>query len=280
MTPPSRRTYIKAIGTVTVAGGLAGCSSNTDEGDTEDNQTTDNGNTSSGGDDSLTAVVPGTAPGFAPFEMNRGGELVGFDIDLLSAVAEEGGIELVEWNTFEFASLIPALQDNRIDVIAAGMTITEDRQQQVDFSDPYYNSNQSVLVQSGGEFQPESLSDLEGRAVGAQTGTTGERVVNNQLIDQGIISEGQYEAFDNYVFAVEDLERGLIDAIVIDEPVAQTFVANRDVEIAFVYETGEQFGFAVRQDDDELRAALNDGLAAVEESGQLEELTTKWFQQE
>ncbi|MFP4218912.1 MAG: hypothetical protein ACLFR6_08800 [Salinarchaeum sp.] len=88
MTPPNRRTCLKAIGTVTVAGGLAGCSSNTDEGDTDDNQTTDNGNTSTDSDDPLTAVVPGTAPGFAPFEMNRDGELVGFDIDLLIVIRQ------------------------------------------------------------------------------------------------------------------------------------------------------------------------------------------------
>ncbi len=261
MPTPNRRTYLKAIGTVTVAGGLAGCSSSTDEGP-------------------LTAVVPGTAPGFAPFEMVEDGELVGFDIDLLGAVAAEGGIELEGWQQFEFSSLIPALQDGNIDVIAAGMTITESRQQQVAFSDPYYSSDQSVLVQSGGDFQPTALSDLEGQTVGAQTGTTGENVVNNQLIDQGIVTEGQYESFGNYVLAVEELERGNIDAIVIDEPVAQTFVANRDVEIAFVHETGEQYGFAVRQDEEELRSALNDGLAAVEEAGRIEELTTKWFQEE
>ncbi len=264
MSSTDRRSYLKTIGAVTLAGGIAGCTNQSQDG-------------SDGADDQLTAVVPGTAPGFKPFEQIEDGELVGFDIDLLEAVAEEGGIELAEWSDFEFDSLIPALEDGSIDVIAAAMTITEDRQERVAFSDPYYSADQSVLVGADADFQPDTFADLEGRAVGAQSGTTGESIVQSELIDAGVITEDDYSSYENYVLAVQDLERGILDAIVIDQPVAQSFQANRDVDIAFVYETDEQYGFAVQQDADELRSALNDGLTAVRDSGEYQEITSRWF---
>ncbi|MCL9814225.1 basic amino acid ABC transporter substrate-binding protein [Natranaeroarchaeum aerophilus] len=257
-----RRNYMKLAGAASIAG-LAGCL----EGDDENGEEADGENT----------IVAGTAPGFPPFEMVEDGELVGFDIDLLEAVVDETEYELAEWEQLEFDSLIPALDNGNIDVIAAAMTISEERQEQIAFSDPYYSSDQSILVQTGGDFQPESLDDFEGQTVGAQSGTTGETVVRDDLIEAGIIDEGDYTSFDNYVLAVEDLESGLIDAVVLDEPVAETFEAERDVEVAFVYETGEEYGFGIRQEDEDLQAALSDGVAAVEESSEYEEITSTWF---
>jgi len=95
--------------------------------------------------------------------MQEDGELVGFDIDLLEAVVDETEYELGEWATFEFDSLIPALtQNEEIDVIAAAMTITEDRQETIAFSDPYWESDQAILVREGGDFQPSAWG-LRGR---------------------------------------------------------------------------------------------------------------------
>ncbi|AEH35827.1 transporter substrate-binding domain-containing protein [Halopiger xanaduensis] len=289
-----RRTYLKLTGTagVTVTG-LAGCleDAGNGNGDESGNGNGDSGNGSGngngsdeetnesdgsdGGDDNQ--IIAGTAPGFEPFEMTRDGELVGFDIDLLEAVVDETEYELAEWNEYEFDSLIPALENGNIDVIAAAMTITEERQQSIAFTEPYYSANQSVLVQSGGDFAPEALEDLEDREVGAQSGTTGETVVQEQLIDEGLISDDQYTSYDNYVYAVQELERGLLDAIVIDEPVGATFADSRDVEVAFTFETGEEYGFGVQQDASDLQTALSDGIAAVRESGQYDEITQTWF---
>ncbi|RKD93955.1 transporter substrate-binding domain-containing protein [Halopiger aswanensis] len=289
-----RRTYLKLTGTagVTVTG-LAGCleDAGNGNGDESGNGNGDGGNGSGNGNGSDNdtdesdgsdgssdmQIVAGTAPGFEPFEMTRDGELVGFDIDLLEAVVDETEYELAEWNEYEFDSLIPALENGNIDVIAAAMTITEDRQQSIAFTEPYYSANQSVLVQSGGDFAPEALEDLEDREVGAQSGTTGETVVQEQLIAEGLISDDQYTSYDNYVYAVQELERGLLDAIVIDEPVGATFADNRDVEVAFTFETGEEYGFGVQQDADDLEAALSEGIAAVRESGEYDEITQTWF---
>ncbi|WP_430506366.1 basic amino acid ABC transporter substrate-binding protein [Haloparvum sp. PAK95] len=254
----SRRTYLKLTGASSVAGlsATAGCIG--------------------GGDDTQT-ITPGTAPGFAPFEMKKDGELVGFDVDLLEAVVAETDYELDDWQEIKFDSLIPALTNERIDVIAAAMTINAKRKERIAFSDPYWESDQSILVREGGDFQPGDWSDFEGKTVGAQSGTTGAGLVDEELIKPEIISKEDFSTYDSYVFAVEDLENENIDAVVIDQPVAKTFAAERDVEAAFVHETNEQFGFGLRQGESELQTALNEGLAAVKEDGTYDELTKTWF---
>lgn len=225
------------------------------------------------------AIVAGTASGFPPFEVTEGGELKGFDIDLLEAVIDETEFELDGWEDFNsFDALSPGLENDRIDVIAAAMTITEDRKETISFTDPYYDANQAILVREGGDFQPSSLDDLSGHDVGAQRGTTGEGVIQDELIEPGKLEESNYKGYDNYTLAVTDLENENIDAVVLDTPVADTFASDRNVETAFTYETGEQYGFGVRKDDDDLREALNEGLEVVMEDGTYEDLTKKWFQ--
>jgi len=209
--------------------------------------------------------------------MKEGGELVGFDVDLLEAVVAETDYELSGWKEFEFSSLIPALTNDNIDVVAAAMTITDERDQTIDFTDPYYNADQAILVREDGDFSPSSLDDLSGRPVGAQKGTTGEGVVQDELIDAGKLSESMYNGYDSYVLAVEDLINGNIDAIVIDTPVANTFAANRPVEVAFTVSTGERYGFGVREDADDLTQALNEGLQTVMDDGTYRDLTENWF---
>ena len=257
----SRREYLTTVGATAVTLSVAGCIGD-------------------GGGSSDTEITAGTAPGFPPFEMKQDGELVGFDVDLLEAVVEETEYTLAGWEEFEFDSLIPALTNDNVDVVAAGMTINDERDQTIDFSDPYYNSNQAIVVRSEGGFVPESLEDLADRNVGAQQGTTGESVVQEQLVGEEIISESQYNSYGNYVLAIEDLQNGNIDAVVVDQPVAATFAAERPVETAFVYETGEQFGFGLREDDDELTSAINDGLAAVQDGETYQEIANTWFSQE
>lgn len=254
--PVSRRTYLKLTGASGVAVLTAGCLSDLTGGGSEE-------------------IVPGTAVGFPPFEIrNDDDEIDGFDIELLEAIVAETDYELGEWQNFDFKSLVPSLTSDEIDVIAAAMTITEDREETISFTDPYYSADQGVLVRSGGNFQPSSIEDLEGRTLGAQKGTTGESVVKDEVED------ADDRGYDSYVLAVEDLQNDNLDAVVLDQPVAQSFEANQDVSIAFVYETGEQYGFGVRKDDDDLREALNDGLATVQDDGTFQDLTTEWFGEE
>ena len=196
-----RRAYLKTVGAVGASAAVAGCQ---------------------GGNDTIT---PGTASGFPPFEYTENGELVGFDVELAETVIEEAGYEVGEWVDIEFGSLTPSLTEGDIDLIAAAMTITGERDQQIDFSDAYYEANQGVLVRSGADFDPSSREDLEDSVVGAQSGTTGEQEVD-KLVDDGIISEQDKQTYDNYELAVTDLKNGNIDAVIIDVPAAADF-ANR-----------------------------------------------------
>ena len=246
-----RRAYLKTVGAAG-ATAIAGCTN--------------------GGD----AIVPGTASGFPPFEFTRDGELVGFDIDLAEETIDRAGYEAGDWVDIEFDTLVPSLTEGDIDLIAAAMSINPDRQEVIDFSDPYWEANQAVLVHEGGEFQPGSVEDLEGQRVGAQSGTTGEDEVEG-LIDEGIVAEDDYRAYDNYTLAVQDLENGNIDAVVIDLPVAQNFAADREVTVAFEIETGEQYAFGMRQDDDRL-SDVNEALAEIMDDGTYEELVEDWFE--
>lgn len=250
-----RRAYLKTVGAVGTTAAVAGCSG--------------------GGSDTET-IVPGTNPGFPPFEYTQDGELVGFDIELAEELIERAGYEVGDWREIAFESLIPSVLDGDIDLIAAGMTIGPDRQEQIDFTDPYWESNQAVLVQEGGDFQPGAVEDLEGARVGAQGGTTGESEAES-LVEDGLVAEDDLRRYDNYTLAAQDLENGNVDAVIVDEPVAQSFAGDRAVAIAFVIETGEQFGMGMRPDDERL-SDLNEALAAVREDGTYDDLVTEWFE--
>lgn len=272
-----RRKFLKVAGGAAATATVAGCLGGGDGGDGGDGGT--DGGTDGG--DGPTEIIPGTATGFPPFEMKEGGEIVGFDIDLLEAVVDNtDDYTLAEWKDFDFDSLIPALTNENIDVIAAAMTITEDRDQQIDFTDPYYSADQSVLVAEGGDFSPGELDDLSGKRVGAQSGTTGASLVQENLVKPGKVSESNFKRYDSYVLAVQDLENGNIDAVVLDKPVAETFASERNVTVAFTVTTGEQYGFGIRQGASDLQSALNSGLEEVRNSGRYQEITNKWFGQE
>ena len=108
----------------------------------------------------------GTSPDFPPFEyVDEQGNIVGIDIELIQALAKKIGYDDVEIVSIDFDGLIPALENGQIDVIAAGMTITEERAQKVDFTIPYWDADQAILISKGSQFQPTTLDDLEGKVV-------------------------------------------------------------------------------------------------------------------
>lgn len=271
MTPDAtvgRRSYLKAVGAVGATGALAGCTGGDDG---EDGENGDDGD-----DGENTVINPGTAPGFPPFEYTEDGELVGFDVDLAEAAIERAGYEVGEWTEIEFDSLIPSLTQGNLDLIAAAMTINEEREETIAFTDPYYESDQAVLVAEDGDLSPESVDDLADQRVGAQSGTTGQDEVD-ALVDDDTVSADDTRQYDNYTLGVQDLENGNVDALIIDIPVAESFADGRAVTVAFTIETGEVYGMGMRQDDDRL-ADINDALAELEEDGTYDELVAEWFE--
>ncbi|TDO95246.1 amino acid ABC transporter substrate-binding protein (PAAT family) [Halanaerobium saccharolyticum] len=218
--------------------------------------------------------VVGTNASFPPFEYVEEGEIVGFDIELIKEIAKLQGFE-VEVRDISFDSLIPGLASGSLDIVAAGMTITEKREEVVDFSEPYYSANQSVLVH---EESDANLTVLFGNHdIGVQTGTTGDTWVRENLIQTDILT-GEIRNYDSYVFVIRDLSNQNIDAAVLDKPVAETYSQNNPVQVVAEIITGEEYGIAVGEGNEELLAEINAGLEKVKNNGTMEKLIQKYFE--
>lgn len=217
--------------------------------------------------------IVGTSADFPPFEYIEKGQIVGFDIDLIKAIAESQGIE-VEFQDISFDSLIPGLNAGTIDIVASGMTITEERAKVVDFTEPYYSANQAVLVKEG---SGKTVTVLFGdHKLAVQTGTTGDLWVEENLEKTGIL-KGKVTRFDTFVLAIQDLLNGNVDGVVLDTPVALRYAAENPVVMVAEIITGEEYGFAVAKGNKELLEKLNKGLEEVKTSGKMDELLKKYF---
>ncbi len=224
-------------------------------------------------------IIVGTSADFPPFEYkDTNGNIIGFDIDLIKKVLTDQGYT-VEVQDIGFDSLIPALQTGKIDVIAAAMTIDDERKQQVDFSIPYYDSNQTVLVKVGADVNITTIEDMKNYTIGAQTGTTGWDWVNDTLVATEKLSSDKFRSYDLYTDAVADLIIGpsRVGAIVIDSPVAKAFAKNGNVKIVLNITTNESYGFAVEKGNTELVNKINTGLTAVMATTYWAELVEKYF---
>ncbi|TCJ19813.1 basic amino acid ABC transporter substrate-binding protein [Rubrobacter taiwanensis] len=212
---------------------------------------------------------------YRPFEFMEGGEPVGFDIDLINEIAERAGFE-PDIQNVTFDGIIPGLQSGTYDMAISAMTITEEREQQVDFSDPYFNADQSLLVRAGSDI--ESVDDLADANVGVQLGTTG-AMLATEFQSEGRI--GELTTFDTIEDAFLALENGQVDAVINDFPVSADRVetSGADLEIVETFPTGEQYGIAFPPDS-ELREPVNQALAEIKEDGTYAEIYEKWFGQE
>ncbi|MFW6264981.1 MAG: basic amino acid ABC transporter substrate-binding protein [Bacillota bacterium] len=217
--------------------------------------------------------IVGTNAGFEPFEYVEDGEIVGFDIDLINEIAELQGFE-VEIRDLDFASLISALASGTIDIVIAGMTITEERADTVDFTSPYYEANQAVIVREDSDMD---LTVLFGdNNIGVQSGTTGDLWVDDNLASAEILT-GDVNFYESYVYMITDLVNENIDAVVLDSPVAARFSETRAVEVVAEIITGENYGIAVQKGNNELLDLINEGLEEVETNGTMDELLDKYF---
>ncbi len=227
-----------------------------------------------GGQALAQTYVVGTSADFPPFEYMEDGEFVGFDMDLMRAIAEEMDFE-IEFRDISFDSLIPGLRTGTIDIVIAAMTITEERARAVDFSDPYYVANQSIIVRKDSGF---NLTVLFGdNRIGAQTGTTGDLWVTEELYDEGILT-GRVVRYETFDLAIEDLVNENVEALVLDRPVAERFVEARPLVLVGEIITHEEYGIAVDRGNEELLAKINEGLEKVVDSGRMGELIDKYFE--
>ena len=217
--------------------------------------------------------VVGTSADFPPFEYVEDGNYVGFDLDLIRAIGEEQGFD-VEIKDMSFDSLIAGLKTGNVDIVIAGMTITDKREKVVDFTNPYYTADQSVIVKEDSDL---NLTVLYGdHKIGVQKSTTGDLWVSDNLAKKDILT-GKVVRYDTFVLAVTDLINENLDAIVLDSPVADRFIdLNKKKKVGIIV-TGEEYGIAVNEGNEELLNLLNEGIEKVKESGKMGELIDTYF---
>jgi len=213
----------------------------------------------------------GTEPAFPPFEaIGDGGELVGFDIDLMTALGEQAGYE-VQFESLPFDGLIPSLQAGTIDAAISGMTITEERAKTVDFSRPYFRAGLAIAVAED-DTEIASIDDLEGKTIAVQIGTTGAEQAEG-------VEGAKIVTFDSAPLALQELANGNADAVINDGPVTLDAIASGNVSgVKVVGElvTEEFYGIALPQDS-ENTAAINDAFAELLANGTYAEIYQKWF---
>jgi polar amino acid transport system substrate-binding protein len=209
---------------------------------------------------------------FPPFEMvdETTKELIGFDIELMKAIAEKAGLQY-EFVNLPFDPMLAGLADCQYDMSIAAITITEDRQKQFLFSDPYVDAGQIIVVKAGND-AIKSKADLTGKILAAQLGTTGE-------IEAQAIEGAEYKPYDSYDLAFLDLANNQIDAVIADYPTALGFINKNPDKLMTVGEvfTSEFYGIAICKNRTDLVDPINQALAAVKAEGVIEQLAAKYL---
>ncbi|HXV34645.1 MAG TPA: transporter substrate-binding domain-containing protein [Gaiellaceae bacterium] len=201
---------------------------------------------------------------FPPFEFREGDELTGFDVELMEEIAGRLGISEVRWVDTSFDTIFTQLAGGRFDAVASATTITEEREEIVNFSEPYYFAQQALTVNTAETPDIASVDDLSsGDVVAVQQGTTGEIWARDNLPD-GVDVRSFPEAPDTYTA----LEAGNVTAVIFDEPSALTEAERRaDLEVVATIDTGERYGFPVNPENESLLEAINIVLATMIEDG-------------
>ncbi len=217
----------------------------------------------------------GTDAAYAPFEsQDEKGEIVGFDIDVVRAIAEKAGFQVRFVNT-PWEGIFNALAQGDRDLLVSAITITDERRQTMDFSDPYFDAAQLIAVPA--DSAVARFDELKTLKVGVQTGTTGDEAVTNLLGKNSTA----IKRFESTPLALQELQAGGVDAVVADNGVVEHYIANnpggRFKTVSDPTFVPEQYGIAVRKGNAELLEAINRGLAAIKADGSYEQIRQRWF---
>jgi ABC-type amino acid transport substrate-binding protein len=256
MQKPHHSALLAAVGALALAVFVGGC------GDSDDD-----GNGGGGGGAGATLTVGSDIP-YPPFEQGKPGSYTGFDVELMEALAENIGRK-AEFQDTSFDTIFRDLAQGRFEAVASATTITPEREETVDFTNPYYFSEQAILVKEGGDI--DSVEKLNGATVGVQQGTTGEEFVE----EKG--NAGELRPYPQGPDAVNALKSGVLDAVVIDIPVAENAVEAGGIEISAAIPTEEDYGFVVPENEDELLEEMNEALDELQDDGTFATIYEKWF---
>jgi ABC-type amino acid transport substrate-binding protein len=222
-----------------------------------------------GGEEAGKPLSVGSDIPYPPFEQGKSGEYTGFDIELMEAIGEKIG-RTPEFHDTSFETIFRDVGQGKFEAVISAATITEEREKEVAFSDPYYLSEQAILVKEGSEIK--GLSELAGKTVGAQQGTTGLELGKEKA------EAGELRPYPEGPDAINALKAGTVEAVIIDAPVAQNAVEEEGgVTIAEKVPTEEEYGIALAKDNTELLEEINQGLAEVIEDGTYTTIYEKWF---
>jgi ABC-type amino acid transport substrate-binding protein len=225
-----------------------------------------------GGDERITVASDISYP---PFEFEKNGKPAGFDIDLMNEIAKKANLQ-VEYKNVAFDGIIPGLSNNLYDAAIAAMTITEAREKKVDFSDPYFNANQSFIVRSDSPIK--SVGDVGDGTVGVQIASTGDLIAQH-FKQQGKI-KGEIRTFNTIPEAFSALENEQVDAVINDLPTSLYKASKSKGRLKVVQNipTGEQYGIAFPKGSD-LVDPTNKALEEIKKDGTYAEIYEKWFGQ-
>ncbi|MGL4997066.1 MAG: basic amino acid ABC transporter substrate-binding protein [Deefgea sp.] len=212
---------------------------------------------------------------FAPFEsLNKNREIVGFDADIIHAIAKKQGFKIKLHNT-PWEGLFASLNNGERDIVIAAVTITPERQKSMDFSAPYFDAKQLIVVKEGSPVK--KLSDLKGKKVGVQNGTTGDTVVQKQF---GKTSP-DIRRYENITLALAELSNSGVSAVVADNAVVKNYLINNPAQKFRLIDDNsfavEQYGIAVRKGNKKLLDDINAGLAGIKADGTYQKIHTQYF---
>jgi polar amino acid transport system substrate-binding protein len=260
---------------------VAACASNEDEGPTAGTGTTGGttGATGATGIPTFTTIeegklTVGSCLDYPPFESVKGGVETGFDVDITNEIASRLGLE-VEWVKADFDTIFTAVAGDQFDMVAAASTITDEREQVVDFSVPYYNALQSLSVNTQETPDITSTDQLgDGDVVGVQKGTTGKIWAEENLVPQGV----EIKSFTSSTDSFRDLEAGNIVGVINDKTASVEIVKGLpSLEVVQDIETNEHYGLAFSPSNPDLREAVNAVFAQMVADGTYATIYGKYF---
>ena len=272
----NRRSFLAAAGLTAAALALTACggsASSTASSTASSAASSEAASTSAAAE--LTTVEAGkltmaTNATFPPYEMTTdSGEIEGIDVDTAKAIAEKLGLEL-QIDDMDFDAALLSVQQGKADIVMAGVTVTDERKAVMDFSDSYATGIQSIIVPNGSDIA--SPDDLAGKKIGTQRGTTGYIYCSDDFGDDNVI------AYDDGLTAVQALNNGQVDAVVIDNAPAKAFVeANPGLKILDTAYAQEDYAIGVAKGNTELLNAINGALEELEADGTLQAIVGKYI---
>ncbi len=223
------------------------------------------------GGSSSKKLVMATNAAFPPYESVEGSEIVGIDPEIAKLIADDIGRELVI-EDMAFDSIIAAVQSGKADIAMAGMTVTEDRKENINFSDPYTEAAQVIVVRNDSDVAVPD--DLSGKTIGVQIGTTGDIYAED-------IEGATIERYSKYFEAINALLQGKIDAVIVDREPAKVFVGENE-ELKMIDEefTVEEYAIGVSKENEELLNEINASLKKLKDSGKIDEIINKYIKAE